>query len=153
VKFAFDVEDYQNALQMADEAKGTPEAVTHLEKALSLYKGQFAPDLYSEWVETLRWQMEEQQMSLLARLAAAYNEAGEYKKSADVCQKILEVDDLNEAAWYRLMANYVQSGQTEAAKYSYNRYVQLLSREELDDEDIPSFDDLVREIKAGQLRV
>jgi hypothetical protein len=51
------------------------------------------------------------------------------------------------------MANYVQSGQTEAAKYSFNRYVQILSKEELDEEDIPSFDDLVREIKAGQLRV
>ncbi len=153
VRFAFDVEDYQEALSKADAAKGTPDAIPHLEKALSLYKGQFAPDFYSEWAENLRWQMEEQQMSLLARLAAAYNEAGEYKRSADICQKILDVDDLNEAAWYRLMANYIQSGQTEAAKYSFNRYVQILSKEELDEEDIPSFDDLVREIKAGQLRV
>jgi ATP/maltotriose-dependent transcriptional regulator MalT/two-component SAPR family response regulator len=153
VRFAFDLEDYQQALQKADEVKGTPEAIPYLEKALALYTGQFAPDFYSEWAENLRWQMEEQQMSLLARLAAAYNEAGEYKRSADVCQKILDVDDLNEAAWYRLMANYVQSGQTEAAKYSFNRYVQILGKEDLDEEDIPSFDDLVREIKAGHLRV
>ena len=92
-------------------------------------------------------------MGVLARLSAAYSEAGDHKKSAEVCQKILEVDDLNEAAWYRLMASYVMSGQTEAAKYSYNRYVQVLSSEDLDDEDLPSFDDLVREIKAGQMRV
>jgi two-component SAPR family response regulator len=152
-KFAFDVEAYQVALTKVDEVKGTPEAIPHLEKALALYKGQFAPDLYSEWVENLRWQLEEQHMSMLAQLAAAYSEAGEYKKSADICQKILDVDDLNEAAWYRLMASYVQSGQTEAAKYSFNRYVQILSKEDLDEEDVPSFDDLVREIKAGQLRV
>ena len=84
----------------------------------------------------------------------AYNQAGEYKKSADVCQVIIELDEFNEAAWYRLMSNYIQSGQTEAAKYCFDRYVRALSRdEELEEEDMPEFDDLVREIKAGQLRI
>jgi DNA-binding SARP family transcriptional activator len=151
--FVFDVHQYQEALRKADETKGTPEAIAHMERALSLYGGQFTPAFYSEWAETMRWQLEEQHMSLLGSLAAAYSEAGEYKKGADVCQRILEVDDLNEAAWYRLLANYVLSGQTEAAKYCFNRYVQVLSAEEMDEEDVPAFDDLVREIKAGQLRV
>jgi ATP/maltotriose-dependent transcriptional regulator MalT/DNA-binding SARP family transcriptional activator len=148
-KFVFDVEEYGASLAQADALKGTPEAIPIMEKAMSLYKGQFAPEFYSEWVESLRWQMEEQYRSLLANLATAYNEAGEYKKSADVCQKLLEIDEFNEAGWYRLLSNYVQSGQQEAAKYCFNRYIQILSRDEMDEEDLPEFEDLVREIKAG----
>jgi two-component SAPR family response regulator len=120
-----------------------------MEKALALYTGPFAADFYSEWAQTLRYQLEEQQMSMLGTLAAAYNEAGEYKKSAEVCQRILEVDEFNEAAWYRLMSNYIQSGQAEAAKYCYNRYVQIISEGEMDDE-IPEFDEVVREIAGGK---
>src|SRR5207244_4912843 len=102
-RFFFDVEEFQQALKNADALpKGSPEATTLMEKALAVYKGQFAPDFYSEWAETLRWQMEEQFLGLLAALAAAYSQQGEYKRSADLCQRILELDEFNEAAWYRL---------------------------------------------------
>jgi two-component SAPR family response regulator len=151
-RFVFDVEEFQAELQKADAAKGTAEGLAHLERAQALYKGQFAPDFYSEWAETMRWQFEEQNMSLLGLLAAAYNEAGEYKKSADVCQRIIELDEFNEAAWYRLMANYVQSGQTEAARYCYDRYVRALAKDDMDD-DAPEFDELVKEMASGKLRV
>ena len=148
--FVFDVDEYQKALQQPhDAAGGSPEAIAAMEKALTLYTGQFASDFYSEWAQTLRYQLEEQNMSMLGTLAAAYNEAGDYKKSADVCQRILEVDEFNEAAWYRLMSNYIQSDQAEAAKYCYNRYVQIVSEGEMDDE-MPEFEDLVREITSGK---
>jgi ATP/maltotriose-dependent transcriptional regulator MalT len=148
--FVFDVEDYQKALQGAHGAPGgSAEAIAGMEKALTLYTGQFAADFYSEWAQTLRYQLEEQNMSMLGTLAAAYNEAGDYKKSADVCQRILEVDEFNEAAWYRLMSNYIQSDQAEAAKYCYNRYVQIVSEGEIDD-SMPEFEDVVREITGGK---
>jgi LuxR family maltose regulon positive regulatory protein len=147
--FVFDVEEYQKALQQAHGAPaGSPEAIAGMERALALYTGPFAADFYSEWAQTLRYQLEEQNMGILAALAAAYSEAGEYKKSAEVCQRILEVDEFNEAAWYRLMSNYIQSGQAEAAKYCYNRYVQIVSDGELDD-GLPEFEDVVREIAHG----
>lgn len=153
-RFIFDVEEFQGALQKADALKGSPEAIPHLERAAALYKGTFAPDFYGEWAENLRWQLEEQHMGLLSTLAGAYNATGEFKKSADVCQQIIELDEYNQAGWYRLMSNYVQSGQVEAAKYCYNRYVQILARDgELDEEDMPQFDDLVDEIRAGRLRM
>lgn len=152
VRFVFDLEEFQRALQEADALpKASGEAIALLEKALALYKGQFAPEFYSEWAETLRWQLEEQYTGLLATLAAAYNQAKEYKRSADLCQRILELDEYNEAAWYRLMSNYIQSGQLEAARYSYNRYVQTMSKDTGDD-GVPDFDELCREIAQGRLR-
>ncbi len=152
-RFIFDVEEFQDALARADDLKGSPEAIPLLEKAASLYQGQFAPDFYTEWAENLRWQLEEQHMGLLSTLAGAYNATGEFKKSADVCQRIIELDEYNEAGWYRLMSNYVQSGQVEAAKYCYNRYVQILAKDEEMDDEAPEFDDLVAEIKGGDLRM
>jgi ATP/maltotriose-dependent transcriptional regulator MalT/DNA-binding SARP family transcriptional activator len=148
-KFIFDVQDFQQALQKADEApKGSPEAIKFMEKALNLYKGQFAPDFYSEWAETLRWQMEEQFMSLLGTLAAAYSGQGEFKKSADLSQRIIELDEFNEAAWYRLMSSYILSGQDEAARYCYNRYAAIITKEMDDDEAIPDFDEIAREVRS-----
>jgi LuxR family maltose regulon positive regulatory protein len=149
-QFGFDVERFQKLLAEADRAsKGSPDAVALMEKALALYKGQFAMDFYSEWAETLRWQLAEQHMSLLTTLAALYSEAKEYKRSADICQRIVELDEYNEAAWYRLMSNYIHSGQIEAAKFCYKRYVQVLTAEDLS-EEVPEFDDLQREIAVGR---
>jgi len=147
--FAFDVEQFQAALEAAADPQVADEALKQMERAESLYKGQFAPEFYSEWAETLRWQLEEQYMGLLGSLSAAYTEAGEFKKSADICQKIVELDEFNEAAWYRLMSNYIQARQTEAAKYCYNRYIQIVSNDEDVAADVADFDDLVREITAG----
>lgn len=150
--FAFDVEQFQAALEAAAGAQATDEALKHMERAESLYKGQFAPEFYSEWAETLRWQLEEQHMSLLGSLSAAYTEAGEFKKSADICQKIVELDEFNEAAWYRLMSNYIQAQQTEAAKYCYNRYVKIVAEDDDLADEVADFDQLVKEITAGRSR-
>jgi ATP/maltotriose-dependent transcriptional regulator MalT/DNA-binding SARP family transcriptional activator len=150
--FAFDVEQFQAALAAAAGSQANDEALKHMERAESLYKGQFAPEFYSEWAETLRWQLEEQHMSLLGSLSAAYNEAGEFKKSADICQKIIELDEFNEAAWYRLMSNYMQAQQLEAAKYCYNRYVKILSDDDDLADEVAEFDDLVKEITAGRAK-
>jgi ATP/maltotriose-dependent transcriptional regulator MalT len=150
-RFVFDVEEFQQALKRADEApKGSPEATGHMEKALGLYQGQFAPDFYTEWAETLRWQLEEQFMGLLATLAAAYAQQGEFKRSADLSQRIIEMDEFNEAGWYRLMSSYIHSGQTEAAKYCYNRYVQIISKEMDPGDAVPDFDQLAREIARSK---
>jgi two-component SAPR family response regulator len=149
-QFVFDVEKFQKLMAQADRApKGSAEAVSLMEKALALYKGQFAMDFYSEWAETLRWQLAEQHMSLLTTLAAAYSEAKEYKRSADICQRIVELDEYNEAAWYRLMSNYIHSGQIEAARFCYKRYVQVLTAEDVG-EEVPDFDELQREIASGR---
>jgi ATP/maltotriose-dependent transcriptional regulator MalT/DNA-binding SARP family transcriptional activator len=150
-RFVFDVEEFQQALEKADGLEpGDDNRISLMEKALKLYRGQFAPDFFSEWAENLRWQTDEQYMSLLATLTSAYTEAKEYKKSADLCQRILELDEFNEAAWQRLMTNYVLSDQIEAAKYSYNRYVQIIS--EGIDGDVPDFEDVRREIVAVKLK-
>ena len=146
-RFVYDVDEYTQTLQKVNRApKGSPEALALMEKAVALYGGPFANDFYSEWVQSLRPQLEEQHMSLLGSLAAAYNEAGEYKKSADVCQRIIEVDEFNEAAWYRLMSNYIQSGNAEAARYCYARYVKIISEDDPDETGIPDFEEIVREL-------
>lgn len=144
---SFDAEQFQKALEAEAAApKGSEEAIRYMERAVDLYKGPFAPDFYSEWAENLRWQYEEQYTGLLSRLAAAYSDASEYKKSAEICQKIIELDEYNEAAWYRLMSNYIQSDQAEAAKFCYNRYVQIVSEDDEMDDDVPDFDSIVKEL-------
>ena len=86
-------------------------------------------------------------MRLLTTLAAAYTERGEYKRSADLCQRILGEDEYNEAAWYRLMSNYVLADQTEAAQFCYRKYAEIVS-EGLGEEGAPDFDEICQQIKS-----
>ncbi len=146
--FRFDVEEFQEALKGAEGLPAdSDEAMSGMEKARALYTGQFAPEFYSEWAETLRWQLEEQHMRLLTALAGACTERGEYKRSADLCQQILTLDEYNEAAWYRLMTNYVLADQMEAAAFCYRKYADIVS-EGLGGEDIPGFEEICRQIRG-----
>ncbi len=145
--FRFDVDEFQEALRPAE---GLPpesdEAISHMEKALALYTGQFGQEFYSEWVESMRWQLEEQYMRLLTTMAGAYMERGQYERSADLCQKILTLDEYNEAAWYRLMSSYVLADQTEAAAFCYRKYVDIVS-EGVGGEDLLEFEEICRRIR------
>ena len=59
------------------------------------------------------------------------------------------MDEFNEAAWYRLMSNYIQSGNAEAARYCYTRYVKIISEDDPDDTGIPDFEEIVSELKEA----
>jgi two-component SAPR family response regulator len=145
--FRFDVDEFQEALRPAEGlSPESDEAMSHMEKALALYTGQFGQEFYSEWVESMRWQLEEQYMRLLTAMAGAYRERKEYKRSADLCQKILTLDEYNEAAWYRLMSNYILADQMEAAAFCYRKYVDIVS-EGVGGEEIPEFEEICRQIR------
>jgi DNA-binding SARP family transcriptional activator len=125
--FWFDVQEFQQILHDAEALPKESDArLAALERAAALYTGGFASDFYAEWVDSLRWQLEEQYLRLLATLAAIYHDRHDYSRSAELCQQILTLDEFNEAAWYRLLKNYVASGEMEAAKFSYRRYLELL---------------------------
>jgi LuxR family maltose regulon positive regulatory protein len=145
--FWFDVEEFQEALRATE---GLPaeddQTIALMEKARALYTGQFASEFYSEWAEALRWQLEEQHMRLLTTMAGTCTERGEYKRSADLCQQILTEDEFNEAAWYRLMSNYVLADQMEAAAFCYRKYVDVVS-EGLGGEGIPEFEEICHQIR------
>ena len=146
--FRFDVDEFQEALKKAEALPPAgDEAMSLMEKARALYSGQFGQEFYTEWVETMRWQFEEQQMRLLTTMAGAYTERGEYKRSADLCQQILSVDEYNEAAWYRLMSNYVLADQVEAATFCYRKYVDIVS-EGVGGEEIPEFEEICSRIRG-----
>lgn len=126
-RFWYDVAEFQGLARAAEAAgDGGAEGADALEKALALYRGAFASDFYSDWAEALRWQLEEQHLRLAATLAARYLEAGDYQRAGDLYRRILEQDEYNESAWYRLMRTYLEGGQVEAAKYCYQRYSALL---------------------------
>ena len=145
--FRFDVDEFQEALKKAEELPPAGDgAMPLMEKALALYTGQFGQEFYTEWVETMRWQFEEQHMRLLTTMAGAYTERGEYKRSADLCQQILSLDEYNEAAWYRLMSNYVLADQVEAATFCYRKYVDIVS-EGVGGEEIPEFEEICSRIR------
>jgi len=145
-RFWYDVQEFEKLARDSEALpKDSGERLPLLEKALSLYLGPFAQDFYAEWTDTIRWHLEEQHLRLLASLAAAHAERGEYPRSIELCQRILVADELNEAAWYRLMSNYLAAGEIEAAKFCYRRYSELLW-DNLEGEPLEQFQQLMRQV-------
>ncbi|MFQ5878704.1 MAG: tetratricopeptide repeat protein [Dehalococcoidia bacterium] len=126
-RFWYDVAEFQGLVR-SGEAAGNDDAsgAEAMERALALYRGGFASDFYSDWAEALRWQLEEQHLRIISDLAARYLEKGDYQRAGDLYRRILQQDEYNETAWYRLMRTYLEAGQVEAAKYCYQRYSDLL---------------------------
>jgi ATP/maltotriose-dependent transcriptional regulator MalT/DNA-binding SARP family transcriptional activator len=148
-RFWYDVQGFQQALQEAEgSAKESEQRLSLLERAKELYRGAFAQDCYTEWVEPLRWQLEEQYLRLLATLTAIYHDSGDCSRSSELCQQILAVDEFNEAAWYSLLQNHIASGEVEAAKFSYRRYAQML-RENLEGAPPEPLQRLMRDLTSA----
>jgi len=123
-----DMEEFVHKLEAAHGREGQ-EAIALLEEALALYRGPFAADFYSEWVEPLRREMEEKLMSLLTRLARLYEEAGQHQRSIELYQRVLEVDEFNELAWRQLVLAHIRAGAPETALYCFHRYLETMGDE------------------------
>lgn len=81
-----------------------------LRKAVSVYEGPFAPDIYSDWACEFRAKLEERYLSALDALLHLLAEDGERAEVAWVCQKILDVDPFHELAWKELIQYYRDRG-------------------------------------------
>lgn len=120
--FRYDVREFDRSSKAArGMAEGDPSYVDALRAAIDLYGGPFAPSLESEWAHTRRLRLEETFLELAARLADRLLWQGNHAEAAQTCQRILEYDPYNEAAYYRLMKADAASGDHEGALRAFKR--------------------------------
>jgi len=129
-----DIEEYDRLLGAArnHEAAGRlPEAVTALEQAAALYRGDLLEeDRYADWPAAERERRRETQITVLETLADLHARRRDYRRALDAIQRVLALDRLREPAYRHLMQYALARGDRQAAIRAHLTCEQAL-REEL----------------------
>ena len=119
-----------------DGEAGHPPEITHLEKAVALFRGSFLdgfsiPDssVFEEWALVTRETPQGQALRALHHLAGYYQEKGAYEQALQFAQRQLALDPYQEAAHQQVMWILALTGQRNEALAHYDAYRQLLEND------------------------
>ena len=107
------------------ESSRSPELT---EKALALYQGPFlGQETEQPWAIPLRERLRSRIIRLMGKQCRQWEEAKKWRKAAECYQRALEVDDLAEEFYQRLMLSYQRMGRRTEALAVYQRCRKILS--------------------------
>jgi DNA-binding SARP family transcriptional activator len=122
------IADLDEAVRGPAGGDSTGELRVLADEALALYRGAFLPD-ESEQPSYLacREQGRARLLRCLARVARAWEEAGQPEAAADCYLRFIDADPLYEAPYRNLMLIYQRSGELPEARATYERLRTMLS--------------------------
>lgn len=141
----------ETAHKQTGEAVAMQSIVSQLsEKVLGIYKGHFLPgDSIYGWTASYRERLKSKFHRLIIRLGQYWEQTGHYEKAIGLFQKGLEIDDLVEPFYQRLMFCYLQLGQHAESVAVYHRCHAILSKT-LGIEPSPKTEEIYHAIRAGK---
>jgi len=129
--YDYDVDDFETCLARARAAKNQDEQIANLERAVGLVKGQYLADVGAAWAmldrESLQLKFTDAAI-LLANLCWA---RGNLEKTADACQRILDLDPAWEAAHQLMMRVHTARGDRVTVVRQYKACKDALARLDL----------------------
>ncbi len=125
----YDVAMFEEHLQRAHAARGTPEALSHLRAAVELYQGDYLSGWNAEWAVELRERLRTRYLEALLVLAEGTRKAGEPAEALTWFQQALAADPYMEAACLGALRCYLDMGQPAAALALYRQYAARLERD------------------------
>lgn len=110
-----DVAAFQAAVEAAARSATPEEQAQTLNPAISLYRGEFLPGFYDDWVLAERERLAELFQSALEQLILCKEAAGEWGQAVDLALRAIQADPLREEAHRTVMRLYAVMGQPRAA--------------------------------------
>jgi DNA-binding SARP family transcriptional activator len=142
-----DVEEFERCCLLGHqlEAQGRlPSALAQYERAAELYRGDFLADSWGDWVMFRREGLKDQYLSVLARLADAALQAGDYDRCIQLSRQLLEQDACREDSFRTLMICHARLGQRGRVRRWYELCVQTM-RSALDADPEPETERVYRD--------
>jgi len=103
-------------------------ALQFSEKAISAYKGLFLPsDDTESWTVSMREKLKSRFIRLMVLLCEYYEGTEQWEKASLYCNKGLEIDNLSEEFYRKLMTCYQRLGRTSDAVSVYSKCCRILS--------------------------
>jgi len=125
-----DVWAFERSLGKAEKAKRDgkqTEAIALLEKTMSLYRGPFLRSEETSWAESTREKFRSGFLRAVAHLGRCYEDREQWEEAASCYRKGIEVDELAEEFYRRLMVCHIQRGREAEALSVYRRCRKKLS--------------------------
>lgn len=120
---------WKKARLLADR-EGVAGAISELEKAASIYRGDFMEeDLYEDWTVSERENLREIYLEILENLSRLYSMDGKPEVAIDLCQSILDRDNCREEVHRRLMLCYHRTGNRGRAIKQFHKCSKILKAE------------------------
>jgi non-specific serine/threonine protein kinase len=143
-----DVEAFEDAVSSARRGR-EPSAYR---AALDLYAGELLPeDLYEEWAENRREELQNSYLALLIELAGLYEEREELESAIEALRRVVASEPAHEEAHVGLMRLYALLGRRLEAMRQYDLLKEALSRK-LDAKPAEDSRRLYEKIVVGQFR-
>src|SRR6266540_3525266 len=86
-----------------------------------LYRGHFLPEETGHWAIAIRERLRNKYLRLVGWAGGHYEKEKQWDKAVDCFQKALEIDDLVEEFYLRLMLCYHNQGRRAEALRTYER--------------------------------
>lgn len=139
VPVEFDVEQFSRLVEEATRHQsGTVVRRKKLEEAVQLYRGPFLEEVYSDWCEFLRRDLDLKYIRALSELAWHCVAKGEPARAVALVEKIAESDLYDEEVNILLARGYLQLGDPLSALHGMRSYMRRV-REELQAEPSQEF--------------
>jgi len=144
----FDAESFEREVKSALRGGDT----SRLQSVLTAYRGDFGLGSGAgEWHLPIRDRLRELYGEALRIVGRGYLAASDFRAAAEIYERSIALDDLDEQAWRNLMTSLARSGDAAGAGRAYRRLVEIFRRE-LDADPDPATTRLHARIAAGELQ-
>lgn len=150
----YDVEAFEfhlSVAQLGPEGAGAPLHLSgdHLDRAASLYGGDFLDGTESEWCQLTRADLLRQYLQALVAWAGLLFQAGDYPQASEIYRQAIAKDGFLEAAHRGLMRCYARQGELGQALRQYRSLAEFLQAEFNAPPD-PETIDLYESLRRGE---
>jgi two-component SAPR family response regulator len=129
VTFWCDVQEFREVVEEIEALPPDDTAHSLLERAISLYPGDFLEEFDSDWCCFLRDELREKHLRTLLYLGRIFLEQEDLSRAEELFLAALRADGLREAAYRGLMRCYHRMGQRTRALQLYRDCRRRLSQE------------------------
>ncbi len=123
----FDVAEFLKSVNRTRAPSNTGEAASDLQRAVDLYTGPFLPDVYSEWADDLRQELQNKYVKALRGLAKGLWERGDLQKAMGVLEQAAIVAPYNDELLSD-MESWASSRQAVPLLNEFRKRLELLNR-------------------------
>ena len=130
LEICFDVREFEKMVKASnDGALSDVELIPNLEKTVSLYKGQFLAEIYSDWAADKRQELENKYVKALMLLARLSSNRGQHYRAVGLLEKLISIDPYQDEIYCQLIEEHLAMGNDLAASGIYKRYVEIVAQE------------------------
>ena len=128
-RFVLDVDEFEASLKRAKESLAPQDALPWYRKAVSVYKGEYLPSLYYEWVFPEQRRLQQEHTNALLTLGKLLLTQNEPEEAIAYLQMAVDAEPLNEDGYGLLMEAYGAMGHRGKVQQIYQQLRQRLQEE------------------------